>query len=186
MSEKSEVDARIQGTGIARGEPANRTLRPTRWRTQQKSEDRMRMSIGSRLRVASVLAATCLLFRPTTAAADPNQCQRECLIELVNFVVECTGIGLSCVTIPQICERCVAQGTTLVYDLPEPGRVSLTVYDVRGRRVATIADAHQSAGRHSVEWNGADRDGRALPSGVYLIRMEAGGNAAVVHVGVIR
>ena len=76
--------------------------------------------------------------------------------------------------------------TTLVYDLPEAGRVSLTVYDVRGRRVATIADAHQSAGRHSVEWNGADRNGRALPSGVYMIRMEAGGNAAIVHVGVIR
>jgi len=76
--------------------------------------------------------------------------------------------------------------TTLVYDLREAGRVSLVAYDVRGRRVATIADAHQPAGRHSVEWNGVDRNGRLLPSGVYMIRMEAGGNAAVVHVGVIR
>jgi hypothetical protein len=41
--------------------------------------------------------------------------------------------------------------TTLVYELPKPGRVSFTAYDAHGRRVAMTAEAHQSAGRYSVE-----------------------------------
>jgi flagellar hook assembly protein FlgD len=52
--------------------------------------------------------------------------------------------------------------------------VRLTVYDVSGRRVARPADRSFGAGRHEVEWPGADDRGRELPSGVYFVRMEAG------------
>jgi hypothetical protein len=59
--------------------------------------------------------------------------------------------------------------TVIGYDLPQQGKVSLTVYDVIGRRVATLVSGEQAAGRHKVLF-----DGRQLASGLYLYRMEVG------------
>ena len=59
--------------------------------------------------------------------------------------------------------------TTIEYDLAVPEAVRIEVYDVTGRRVATLVDETQSAGRYEVAWE-AD----ALPSGVYVYRIEAG------------
>ncbi len=56
------------------------------------------------------------------------------------------------------------------YALPQEGRVRLRVFDVLGRQVATLVDEVQQAGRHRVRFVASD-----LPSGVYLYRIEAGG-----------
>ena len=58
---------------------------------------------------------------------------------------------------------------TARYTLPEPAEVTITVYDVLGRRIAQLVDAPTEAGRHSVRWNA---DG--LASGLYIVRFEAG------------
>ncbi len=65
--------------------------------------------------------------------------------------------------------------TNLRFDLPEAARVDVTVFDSRGREVRTLLDAPLAAGRHTVGWNGEDRDGNAAPSGIYLVRLRAGG-----------
>jgi hypothetical protein len=54
-----------------------------------------------------------------------------------------------------------------VYSIPADGRVVLSVYDLSGRRVATLVDAELIAGRHEVAWDCAE-----TPSGVYLYRLE--------------
>ena len=54
-----------------------------------------------------------------------------------------------------------------IYSLPEEGRVELSVYDLSGRRVATLVDSELTAGRHEVSWSCAD-----VESGVYLYRLE--------------
>ena len=59
--------------------------------------------------------------------------------------------------------------TRIRYDLPEAVRVSLKVYDIRGRLTATLADGLQDAGLHE-----AGFDASSLPSGVYVVRLEAG------------
>lgn len=59
--------------------------------------------------------------------------------------------------------------TTIDYRLSARSRVVLTIYDVLGRKVATLVDKLQNAGLHSVTFN-ADR----LPSGVYFDKLEAG------------
>jgi len=59
--------------------------------------------------------------------------------------------------------------------MPRTGRARMTVYDVGGRRVATIFDGVLSAGPHVVSWDGRDSGGRAASSGVYLCRLEACG-----------
>jgi len=60
--------------------------------------------------------------------------------------------------------------TTIHFDMPQAGRVKLSVYNLRGELVQTLVDGEISAGAHSVRF-----DGRGLASGVYFYRMEAGG-----------
>jgi hypothetical protein len=67
--------------------------------------------------------------------------------------------------------------TTLHYRIPAPGRVTIDVYDVRGRVVATLRDGDEAAGSHSVRWDGRDREGHAAASGVYFARIAHGGAA---------
>ncbi|NUN68087.1 MAG: T9SS type A sorting domain-containing protein [Bacteroidetes bacterium] len=52
--------------------------------------------------------------------------------------------------------------------------VSLRVYDVLGRAVATVAHGEFGAGEHAVTWNGTDDNGLPVSSGVYLYRLESG------------
>lgn len=60
--------------------------------------------------------------------------------------------------------------TTIGYDLPESAHVRLAVYDVLGRRVALLVDGREEAGAKRVVFDAA-----ALPSGMYLYRLETGG-----------
>lgn len=64
--------------------------------------------------------------------------------------------------------------TVITYELPATAQVSLKVYDVLGREVATLVSDRQSAGRYEVKW-----DASGLPSGVYFYRLSAG---TFVHV----
>jgi len=61
--------------------------------------------------------------------------------------------------------------TTFRYDLPRPAHVTLRIYDVRGRAMATVIDELQGGGSHRIRWNG---EGLA-PAGVYFLRLTADG-----------
>ena len=58
------------------------------------------------------------------------------------------------------------------YELPTRGRVDVAVFDVLGRRVATLAQGDVEAGRRIVSWSGVVRGGRPAASGVYFVRLE--------------
>src|SRR5688572_17017705 len=60
------------------------------------------------------------------------------------------------------------------FSLPQPGRVRIRLYDVRGRAVATVFDEQVASGRHAVPWNPEQSGGRRLDAGVYFARMEYG------------
>src|SRR5688572_24011448 len=60
----------------------------------------------------------------------------------------------------------------LRFDLVHPGRVRLEVFDVSGRRVATLLDEVRETGRHALGWDGGEK-GRALGNGVYFARLVA-------------
>ncbi len=62
----------------------------------------------------------------------------------------------------------------LSYELKEPAKVSLSVYNLKGQLVATLDDGFKGSGQHSVIWDGKDSKARILPSGVYLIRLKLG------------
>ncbi|MFB6098257.1 MAG: T9SS type A sorting domain-containing protein [Salinibacter sp.] len=68
----------------------------------------------------------------------------------------------------------VRSHATLRYEVPEPTRVTLALYDLLGRRVATLVDGRTvEAGIHAYTWTRGAR-GRAVSSGTYLLRLRAG------------
>ncbi|MCA9751673.1 MAG: SMP-30/gluconolactonase/LRE family protein [Gemmatimonadetes bacterium] len=69
--------------------------------------------------------------------------------------------------------------SSLSYELPRRGTVSVGVYDVRGRMVRTlVSDREQSAGRHQVTWDGLGDGGAQVPGGVYFVRVACEGDVA--------
>ena len=63
--------------------------------------------------------------------------------------------------------------TAIEFRVAEPGPVSIEVFDITGRRVATLVDRQMSPGTYEVTWDGRSSSGQRLASGVYLYRMTA-------------
>ena len=61
--------------------------------------------------------------------------------------------------------------TTIQFDLPAAANIRIVVYDLLGREVARLVEGREEAGYRQVVWNGRDRSGRALPSGMYIVRL---------------
>jgi hypothetical protein len=55
--------------------------------------------------------------------------------------------------------------------LPEAGRAELSVYDLSGRRIATLADEERGAGPFVRTWNGRNDSGAEVAAGVYFVRL---------------
>lgn len=65
--------------------------------------------------------------------------------------------------------------TQIVYSLLKSGIVSLTIYDNLGKEINTLVNgAFQSSGSYTVEWNGRDRNGMEVSSGIYYYRLSFG------------
>jgi hypothetical protein len=71
-------------------------------------------------------------------------------------------------------------------DLPVRMRIQLAVYDVMGRRVKTVADGELPAGGTDLSWDGRDRCGILVGSGVYFASLTAAGTRRSVRVPLIR
>ena len=63
--------------------------------------------------------------------------------------------------------------TTLTYSIPQAALVHLGIYDLRGRRVATLVREWQESGTHAVTWDGRTDTGKSAVTGVYLVRLVA-------------
>ncbi len=63
--------------------------------------------------------------------------------------------------------------TTISYFLPQRSQVRLQVFNMLGQPVRTLAEGEQTAGSHSVTWNGTDDNGKILSSGIYFYRLQS-------------
>jgi len=77
-------------------------------------------------------------------------------------------------------------GTSIGYELTQPGQVNLRIYDLLGREIAELVDGMKDTGHHEVYWNGRDSSGNPAASGVYLYRFEAGGHAVTKRMMLVR
>jgi hypothetical protein len=65
--------------------------------------------------------------------------------------------------------------TDLSFSLPRATTARLSIYDLRGREVRVLIDSPQPSGEQRVRWDGRDRHGKEVPSGVYLARLAVDG-----------
>ncbi len=78
-------------------------------------------------------------------------------------------------------------GTAIGYVVGAPGaEATLTVHDVSGRLLTTLASGFVSPGRHETRWSGRDDAGREVGTGVYFCRLTSGRTASTVRMLLIR
>ncbi len=66
--------------------------------------------------------------------------------------------------------------TQIIYELATQTDVKLDIFDVNGRLVETLVSGRQSPGRYKMLWDGTDRSGHKLASGLYFLRLRADGH----------
>jgi len=87
----------------------------------------------------------------------------------------------SAVALLPVAPNPVTASARLRYELPEATAVRLQVFDLLGRRVATLANGERPAGRHEVTW----ADSRLAP-GTYFVRLQAGSTAQTQMLRLVR
>lgn len=76
--------------------------------------------------------------------------------------------------------------TRIRYALDEPAFVDVAIYDLAGRVVRQLALGHETAGEHTVVWNGTDTAGREVASGTYFYSLRAGNEIRTRKLNLIR
>ena len=64
--------------------------------------------------------------------------------------------------------------------------MDIAVYDLRGRKVRTLRNEHQDRGHYTANWDGRDRNGHTLASGIYIVRLIAGDQYRTQRVTLMR
>jgi hypothetical protein len=72
------------------------------------------------------------------------------------------------------------------FSLPAAAGASVAVYDLMGRHVATLHDGFLDRGQHRLRWDGATDAGRPAASGVYFVRLTAGGQRQQTSITLVR
>lgn len=64
--------------------------------------------------------------------------------------------------------------TQIEFQIPKYGFVSLTIFDLLGREVITLLNEEKKPGMYTVTWNGKDKYGKEVSSGIYFYKLRAG------------
>jgi flagellar hook assembly protein FlgD len=64
--------------------------------------------------------------------------------------------------------------TQILFNISEPGDVSIEVYNIKGELIKTLEKENLSAGQNSIVWNGSDDTNKPASSGIYFYKMKAG------------
>jgi hypothetical protein len=67
--------------------------------------------------------------------------------------------------------------TSIAFSVKEAGVVQLTIYNLHGQEVRTLASGNYASGKYAITWDGKDERGQTLPSGVYLYKLRVNGFA---------
>lgn len=66
------------------------------------------------------------------------------------------------------------RSTTIEYELSKPSEITLSVFNIKGQLVQTLASEYKTAGKHSIQW-----DARHVGSGLYLYRIQTGNSTEI-------
>ncbi len=63
--------------------------------------------------------------------------------------------------------------TNISFNLQKSTKVNITIYDIKGQKVKTLADAVFQSGTHNLYWDGRNTNGQDVSSGIYFYKLEA-------------
>jgi hypothetical protein len=66
--------------------------------------------------------------------------------------------------------------TRIKFELPQPEKVTLKIFNLLGQEVLTLADGWYDLGHYEVVWDGKDASGKGVASGMYISTLTAGDN----------
>jgi hypothetical protein len=95
-------------------------------------------------------------------------------VETVTDVEEAENTSPSITCLVSIYPNPFNPSTRILFDLDKKTDVTLTIYDVSGRKVFNLVDGVLPASRHSIVWHGKNEMGENVSSGIYFCRMTAG------------
>ncbi|MBD3232652.1 MAG: S8 family serine peptidase, partial [candidate division Zixibacteria bacterium] len=76
--------------------------------------------------------------------------------------------------------------TSIVFETSKESEVNLSVYNLLGRMIRTLVDKRLPAGFHSITWNGKDKSGKDLASGIYFYKLEAHGMSETKRLTILK
>jgi hypothetical protein len=76
--------------------------------------------------------------------------------------------------------------TTIKYNIPSGTNVNIKIYDLMGKEIATLVNTYKPAGLHSITWDGKDKTGRELSSGIYYYQVRAGNQSQIRKMALIK
>lgn len=76
--------------------------------------------------------------------------------------------------------------TTIHYGIPDVREVTIMIYDLMGRKVATLFHNEQQAGWYEVTWNGLLNNGSLAPAGMYIFRIIAANEIKTSKISLIK
>jgi hypothetical protein len=76
--------------------------------------------------------------------------------------------------------------TEIRFQLPQASHVVMKIYNLLGEEIRTLVDKQHEAGYHNVRWDGKDKNGNAMASGVYLYQLRAGSFSQVQKMNLLR
>ncbi len=74
----------------------------------------------------------------------------------------------------------------VVFSLSAPAKVALAVYDLQGKKVRVLVDEQRGPGKQTVIWDGRNEAGRAVRSGSYFLRLDAGDRTMVRKITLLK
>jgi glycosidase len=101
-------------------------------------------------------------------------------VKIYEFVIA-TGVGPGDGALPEVGLRLEQNypnpfnpSTTISFGLPGESHVTLSIYDIRGKRVKTVRNEIVPGGNREAMWDGRDEQGEGVSSGIYFYRLTAG------------
>ncbi|MGB2697904.1 MAG: FlgD immunoglobulin-like domain containing protein, partial [Candidatus Zixiibacteriota bacterium] len=64
--------------------------------------------------------------------------------------------------------------TEIRFSLPDDAKVTLNIYNILGQNIKTLVDEEKSSGTHTIFWDGTDKSGAEVASGIYFYQLKAG------------
>jgi hypothetical protein len=76
--------------------------------------------------------------------------------------------------------------SNISFSLPQSQIVSIQIFDKMGRLVKILADGQMQEGMHQLVWNGEDKNGNQLSSGIYFLRFNSGGESETIKLSLLK